>query len=104
MLSVCPSDAAVCVQADLCLTCFLHPMCSHTHTQNHFENEIASCRGFQSKVQEEAVALMPEAEFLASPSGQDHLQKQASREQQGEGHCCMSNVSISSLHCVVLLE
>jgi len=53
--------------------------------QNHFENEISSCRGFQSKVKEEAVALMPEAEFLALPQGQEFLQAQAERsKQQGE--------------------
>jgi hypothetical protein len=55
---------------------------THNAAQNHFENEIASCRGFQSKVHGEA-ALMPQEEFLASPNGQEFLQEQARQKADG---------------------
>lgn len=80
-VSVCWRAVRTSVKPCACLLCLLA-------AQNHFENEIASCRGFQSKVKEEAVALMPEEQFLSAPQGQDFLREQEERsKQQGVEGC-----------------
>ncbi|KAF5827904.1 Fms-interacting protein-domain-containing protein [Dunaliella salina] len=67
------------------------------YEKNHFENEIASCQGFQSKVKEEAVALMPEQEFLASSEGQAFLREQEERLKNPEKNGAAANGTIAGL-------
>lgn len=81
LLACCSQKCEAHLSSCACLLCLLA-------AQNHFENEIASCRGFQSKVKEEAVALMPEEQFLSAPQGQDFLREQEERsKQQGVEGC-----------------
>mmetsp|Transcript_2276 Transcript_2276/g.5143 ORF Transcript_2276/g.5143 Transcript_2276/m.5143 type:complete len:549 (+) Transcript_2276:1319-2965(+) len=63
------------------------------YEKNHFENEITSCRSFQSMFKEEEVALMPEQEFLASPGGQEFLLEQDERiKHRGQNGAAVSTI------------